>query len=73
MIALAIIPLITEALKLVNNLIEGVPIEQRQAQARAAFVVWWPLTKGILKLAGIKDEELKQIEELGKGAKSDAK
>jgi len=73
MFALAIIPLITEALKLANLLIEGTPIEQRQAQARVAFLTWWPLSKGILKLAGVKDEELKQIEELGKGKEINAK
>ncbi len=67
MIALAIIPLITEALKLANLLIEGTPIETRQAQARVAFLTWWPLTKGILRLAGVSEVELKQIEELGKG------
>ena len=67
MITLAVLPLITQALKLVNLLIEGTPIEQRQAQARVWFAVWYPLTKGILKLNGVSDEELKQIEELAKG------
>ncbi len=67
MITLAVLPLITEALKLVNLLIEGTPIEQRQAQARIWFAAWWPLTKGILKLNGVSDTELKEIEELAKG------
>lgn len=67
MITLAILPLITEALKLVNLLIEGTPIEQRQAQARVWFLTWLPLTKGILKLNGVSDAELKEIEELAKG------
>lgn len=67
MITLAVLPLITETLKLVNLLIEGTPIEQRQAQARVWFLTWWPLTKGILKLNGVSDAELKEIEELAKG------
>lgn len=66
-ITLAVLPLITETLKLVNLLIEGTPIEQRQAQARVWFLTWWPLTKGILKLNGVSDAELKEIEELAKG------
>jgi hypothetical protein len=67
MIALAVLPLITEALKLVNNLIEGVPVEQRQAEARIWFAFWWPKSKWILKLAGLSDAELAEIETLAKG------
>lgn len=67
MITTMILPLVTEALKLVNLLIEGTPLDQRQAQARVWFLTWWPLTKGILRLNGVSDVELKQIEELAKG------
>lgn len=64
---IGVIPLITEALKLVNLLIEGTPIEQRQVQARIWFLTWWPLTKGILKLNGVTDAELDEIEKMAKG------
>lgn len=69
MITTMILPLVTEALKLVNLLIEGTPMDQRQAQARVWFLTWWPLTKGILRLNGVSEVELKQIEELAKGVK----
>ena len=67
MIPIAIVALITEALKLVNNLIEGVPVEQRQAQARVWFLATWPIVKEVMKLNGVSDSELKQIEDLAKG------
>lgn len=61
---LTLIPLITEALRLVNNLLEGIPIQDRQAQARIWFLTWWPLSRGWLKILGVKEEDLKQIEDL---------
>ncbi len=65
MIPLAIIPLVTEALKLVNLLIEGVSVEQRQAQARVWFLMWWPMTKRLLKLGGeVTDADLLEIEKM---------
>jgi hypothetical protein len=71
MIPLAIVALITEALKLVNNLIEGVPVAQRQADARAWFLFWWPKTKWILKLGGeVSDADLAEIEKMA-GKKED--
>lgn len=65
MIPLALIPLITEALKLVNLLIEGVSVEQRQAQARVWFLATWPMTRRILKLGGeVTEAELVEIEKM---------
>ena len=65
MIPLALIPLITEALKLVNLLIEGVSVEQRQAQARVWFYLWWPMTRRILKIGGeVTDADLLEIEKM---------
>ncbi len=66
MIPIAVLALITEALKLVNNLIEGVPVELRQAEALRWFATWWPLNKRLLKLIGVDDETIAQIEELAK-------
>jgi len=65
MIPIAIVALITEALKLVNLLIEGVSVEQRQAQARVWFLATWPITKNILKLGGeVTEADLLQIEKM---------
>lgn len=70
MIPLALIPLITEVLKLINNLLEGVSVSQRQAEARIWFVFWWPKTKWILKLSGqVTDAELDEIKEMVVGKK----
>jgi len=70
MIPLALIPLITEVLKLVNNLLEGVSVSQRQADARIWFIFWWPRTKWILKLSGqVTDAELDEIKEMVVGKK----
>lgn len=66
MIPIAVLALITEALKLVNNLIEGVPVELRQAEALRWFATFWPLNKRLLKLIGVDDETIAQIEELAK-------
>lgn len=70
MIPLALIPLITEVLKLINNLLEGVSVSQRQAEARIWFIFWWPKTKWILKLSGqVTDAELDEIKEMVVGKK----
>lgn len=54
-----------EALRLINNLIEGVPVGQRQAQARIWFWVWWPLIKrGLKSMAEVTDSELAEIEKM---------
>lgn len=50
------------ALRLVCLLIEGTPIEQRQATALQWFWMWWPVTKGLLK-----PEQQKQIEDVMQG------
>lgn len=63
---LTIIPLITEALRLANTILEGIPLDQRQAQARVWWLTWWPITKSWLMLAGISDEEIRQVEEMAK-------
>lgn len=68
-IILPIILLITEALKLVNNLIEGVPVEQRQAEALRWYIMWWPLNKRILKWMGTPDDTIVLIENLTSGKK----
>ena len=63
-----ILALITEALRLVNLLIEGVPIEQRQAQARIWFLMWWPYMTVVLKLGGVVSQaEMQDIEDMVKG------
>jgi len=66
MIPIAVLALITEALKLINNLIEGVPVELRQAEALRFFATWWPLNKRLLKLIGVDDATIAEIEELAK-------
>jgi len=61
---LALIILATEVLKLVNLLLEGETVSQRQARAYAWWIGWWPLSRGWLKLWGAKEEDLKQVEEI---------
>jgi hypothetical protein len=63
---LTIIPLITAALQLANTLLEGIPIQDRQAQARVWFLASWPITKGWLKLSGVGEEQIRQVEEMMK-------
>lgn len=63
-----IIPLIEQILKLVNNLLEGTPVEIRQANAVTWFFMWWPLGKRILQRNGFTAEEIAQIEANVKGA-----
>ncbi len=38
---LALVPLLTEIFKMVNLMIEGKPIEQRQAEALIWFDIFW--------------------------------
>lgn len=66
MIPIAVLALVTEALKLINNLIEGVPVELRQAEALHWFATFWPLNKRLLKLIGVDDATITEIEELAK-------
>lgn len=67
MVPVLIVPLITEALRTLNFFLEGVPVAMRQAQALIWFVTTWPLVRGVMKLTGVSDAELKQIEELARG------
>ena len=64
----AIVPLIEQILRLVNNLLEGTPVEIRQANATTWFFLWWPITKRILSRSGLTDADLSQIEANVKGA-----
>ncbi len=49
--------IVEQALRLVILILEGIPPEQRQAQAIAWFYLWWPVAKLFLK----KEQE-QQIE-----------
>lgn len=60
--------LITEALKLINLLLEGVPIEQRQVQAKVWFWSTWPVTKFFLKIGNTPQSVIDQIEQQMKDA-----
>jgi len=55
--------LITEALKLINLLLEGTSIEQRKSQALIWFWSTWPVTKFFLKLGGTPSNIIDQIEQ----------
>jgi hypothetical protein len=66
---IVLLAVIGEALKLVNLILEGVPVEQRRAQAIAWFWLTWPILKQWLKLAGAPDDAAEQIEALMKGTK----
>lgn len=48
MIPTAVAELIKEILRLVNNLIEGTPMEQRRANAIMWYNVTFPIVKGLL-------------------------
>ena len=61
-----IIPLITEALRTVNLLLEGVDVDQRRAQSLAWFWMTWPIMKSVLALS-VSPDELAKIEALAKG------
>lgn len=56
--------LATNALKLIILILEGVPVEQRKAQALIWFHLWWPLTKSLLRLNGTPPEVFEQVEKL---------
>ena len=43
MLSATFLPALTELLRLVNNLIEGEPMAQRQAAALAWYSATWPL------------------------------
>jgi hypothetical protein len=45
--------LIEQALRLINNLLEARPPEQREADARIWFAVWWPVVKVFLPAATV--------------------
>lgn len=62
MIPTLVLPLITEVLRLVNNIIEGKPMEQRRAEALIAFQVTKPLIYPLLT-----EEARQQVDQLMKG------
>jgi len=55
--------MITEILRLLNNLLEGTPIEQRIVQAKIWFWSTWPITKFFLKLGGTPANVIDAIEQ----------
>jgi len=57
---------IEELLKLIRLIIEGVPIEQRRAEAVKWFYLWWPLSKLL-----VPKEYHAQIESIMKSIKPD--
>lgn len=62
MIPAIALELINNILKLVILIVEGTPVEQRQANARIWFWTWWPATRFMLKLGKVPDEALDSIE-----------
>jgi hypothetical protein len=48
MIPTAILALLEQILRLINNLIEGTPMEQRRANALIWFHATWPIIKPML-------------------------
>ena len=65
--SIIIIGAIAEALKLVNLMLEGTPLEVRKANATVWFLLLWPLGQKFLKLAGVSDAELAAITAAVKG------
>jgi hypothetical protein len=59
MIPTVILPVIEQVLRLVNNLIEGTPIEQRRATALGWYQATWPLVAW-----AIPKETREQIEKI---------
>ena len=59
MIPAAVLSVIEQVLRLINNLIEGTPMEQRRAVALGWYRVTWPLLAW-----AIPEAQRKQIEEL---------
>lgn len=41
--------MVEQVIRLINNIIEGKPMEQRRAEAVAAWYLGWPLLKLFLK------------------------
>lgn len=64
MLPIAILTFGTELLKLLNTFLEGVPVEQRQAQSIQWFVMWWPVNKGMLELMGASEKSIAHVEGL---------
>jgi hypothetical protein len=63
----AVLPFLTELFRLVNNLLEGTDVGQRQASSLAWFLVTWPALKTILALSKVSPEDLDRIEAMAKG------
>ena len=62
MIAAPILAVIEQVLRLINNLIEGTPMEQRRATALGWYKATWPLVAW-----AIPEATRVQIEEIMKG------
>jgi len=62
-----VLDLVAQILRLLNVLLEGVPVEQRQAQAAIWFWATWPMTKVFLKLGGTPQSAIDGIEAQMKG------
>lgn len=54
----------TEVLRLINNILEGTPTEQRKANSILWFNTTWPIVKGIFPEA-----TQKQVEAIMQGVK----
>lgn len=66
---LAALPqIILEALRLLNLLLEGIPVQQRQAEAVKWFWLTWPAAQRFLKWAGAPADAIAQIESIMKGS-----
>ena len=59
MLSLPILALIEQVLRLINNLIEGTPLEQRRAAAIAWYHATWPLVSW-----AIPADTRKQVEQI---------
>jgi hypothetical protein len=66
-VVIVFIPLITEGLKLINNILEGTPIEVRKAHALAWWAAWEPVVLGTIKSEAIKQAIKDSITQLQAG------
>jgi hypothetical protein len=56
--------LIEQIIRLINNLLEARPPEQRAAEAKLWFWKWWPLLK-----IGLKADQAEEIERIMEGTR----
>lgn len=66
-VLLAALPVLHELLRLVNAILEGIPVEQRRAEAVKWFWLTWPSAKVLLRWAGAPPDAVQHIETLMKG------